>query len=783
LIEFGALRISHGFAPLQYEEMVDDDDKFVGWHIKEYEIMEVSLVSVPSNVDAVITAYGEEKLSHPVVKEWAKGFYDKRPKSVQGWVQIDMAAQMSERAIEPEMERPYPNEHACRLRSPSDFQADSFRRVSRSHDGKKYSVIIGRLRGQTTMTEQAYRYPKDSWTTAQARSHCKSHDGQTFEPASTSSTGEETKTQTAAKGAVTKGGRQKTAMGPAATRSIGESHMSDELRRWAIQHLGLAEDTSEEDVGKALAAGLIDGTITADQLAEASGKKQEPDTTKDDSALEQIAVSQQQLAESMAELAERLRSTGEEAAEEASAEEEEKEEEPAEPAAEPADTDEIEKRIQDAVRREVAKRTPKTAPTMTASEFIATSALRPRVKSAAESYSTTKSALVHPQRDNKGCINPRAGQPAEHMGRHLESPSDLDRAVIGSFVKWQLLAQGGRPNLLNEHERGLIEHALHKMTWTGMIGHPDHGTPVDSRMLSEWERKALLDDTTSGGQYVVPDVFDAAIVAAPILYGELYPLVEVVPLARGSSVDGATWTDPSWTWGSTEGSAFSVITTTGLIGNLDTTIFPTVAAIELGLDWESDTPINFGAYIVNRLGMKLMETLDEQVAIGDGTQEPTGIFTASGATSVSSASGTDGPMTVDDVEDLAWGLSKAMRSTNPARCVYVMTDQMYRTIRAIPIDSTNDARRIFGMDHSNYTLLDWPVRVQNSITRGSLAFVNMSFYRMYRRLGMQVRNVTEGQTLALKNTRLLVFRARFGGQPTLGAAISKMTDAQWYVNL
>lgn len=81
--------------------------------------------------------------------------------------------------------KPYPNEHACRLRNPGDFQEGSFRRVNREHEGKKYSVIMGRLEGEDVLTEQAYRYPKDTWEVADARSHCKDHDGR-FEPASAS---------------------------------------------------------------------------------------------------------------------------------------------------------------------------------------------------------------------------------------------------------------------------------------------------------------------------------------------------------------------------------------------------------------------------------------------------------------------------------------------------------------------------------------------------------------------------------------------------------------------
>jgi len=82
-----------------------------------------------------------------------------------------------------EMElKPYPSEHACRLLDPKDFEDGSFRRMTRVSDGKKYSVIMGRLEGEDTLTEQAYRYDKDVWDADDAKTHCKDHDG-TFEAA------------------------------------------------------------------------------------------------------------------------------------------------------------------------------------------------------------------------------------------------------------------------------------------------------------------------------------------------------------------------------------------------------------------------------------------------------------------------------------------------------------------------------------------------------------------------------------------------------------------------
>ena len=132
---------SIGFLPLEL-----DDNKYV-----KSELLELSFVPVPANPDAVVV--------------------------------------MREMGIEPielkdlyVSEKPFPNEHACRLRDPGDFQDGSFRSMSREHEGKKYRVILGRLKGEDTTTEQSYRYPKTIWEASEARSHCKGHKG-SFEAA------------------------------------------------------------------------------------------------------------------------------------------------------------------------------------------------------------------------------------------------------------------------------------------------------------------------------------------------------------------------------------------------------------------------------------------------------------------------------------------------------------------------------------------------------------------------------------------------------------------------
>ena len=68
---------------------------------------------------------------------------------------------------------PYISEHSCRLRSPDDFEKNSFRRIQQG----KLAIIIGRLKGKDTTTAQAYRYPVAKWDKDEARKHCEKNKG------------------------------------------------------------------------------------------------------------------------------------------------------------------------------------------------------------------------------------------------------------------------------------------------------------------------------------------------------------------------------------------------------------------------------------------------------------------------------------------------------------------------------------------------------------------------------------------------------------------------------
>jgi AAA+ superfamily predicted ATPase len=86
LVEADVLRISHGFNVSEFEPRKQaDEDEFPGFLIRAYEIMEVSLVSIPSNIDAEIDMFSAGKLKSDLFQKHAKYMADQRPVQKSGW--------------------------------------------------------------------------------------------------------------------------------------------------------------------------------------------------------------------------------------------------------------------------------------------------------------------------------------------------------------------------------------------------------------------------------------------------------------------------------------------------------------------------------------------------------------------------------------------------------------------------------------------------------------------------------------------------------------------------
>lgn len=410
---------------------------------------------------------------------------------------------------------------------------------------------------------------------------------------------------------------------------------------------------------------------------------------------------------------------------------------------------------------------------------------RIRVKEAAEQYDSTKKAAIYPMvrgyKGGIGAVHPMAGQPATIAGRALDHPSDRDKAVSLAFFRHQVSRSNKREipqwARMTEHDREMLLYAAHNEKWTGVITDGGSEISIDRQKLSELQIRALLDDSVSGGIEITPVVFDDALILTPVLFGELFPFVDVKTIPRGRRVKGGAVTNPEFTSGVGEGTAIQPFNTSAFVTAFDTAIFPAVAAIELGQDFEEDTPVDLGGQIIEQFGLKAMEWLDRVIAVGNGYDEPQGIFGATAATLITSTFGAAGPPTVSDAEALLFGVPKQFRAEGGKFLAYFSNDYTYRKFRSLPV-GPGDERRLYGMDHAEYKLGGYDHKIQNNIADGYLGFANLRKYRMYRRLGMQVRVETGGRQLALTNTRLIVVRMRYGGQLSIGGAAALMKDVQ-----
>lgn len=411
-----------------------------------------------------------------------------------------------------------------------------------------------------------------------------------------------------------------------------------------------------------------------------------------------------------------------------------------------------------------------------------------RVKSAAEQYDTAASNVLYPTKSRaSGEAHPLAGRQAAFAGEPLKTTSELAKAVGGAWVKWCVHHKYGASNLpynmrLTDHDKDLFMYAAKNMTWSGHLNAngDDSETPgikVYRQKLTDFHVKALLDDTASGGIEATPTVFDDAIVMFPVLNGELFPFVNVVNIAKGRRIKGASMQNPTFTSGTAEGNAITPFATSSFIGSFDTPVHVATGAMEIGLDFEEDSPVDFGGAVIEKYGEKALEWLDRVVAVGNGYNEPLGILNTTGLVAIGTDFGAAGPPTVSDYEGLYFGLSKQYRNEAGAVTAYFGNDTSYRRAMSIAV-GPGDERRVFGMEHDAYKILNRPFKVQNDIANNKVAFANLKRYRMYRRLGLTVRVETAGRALALSNTKLLVLRMRYGGQMETANAVAVNTDSQ-----
>ncbi len=535
--------------------------------------------------------------------------------------------------------------------------------------------------------------------------------------------------------------------------------LTEAFKKWLQENCDVKEDATDEEYRKAAGEALAEGKLTAEKLTELS-------TTADTKAANQFGEKLDLVVSSLSKLTEVLTPKPEETKEEKS-----EEPAPAEKMAEP-------NRPDNPLSKKVGGMGG-TPDEPDEKEFDV------RVKEAAEQYDNTKSALLYPATTRSGRAHPLAGRPVfdfSERGRTINTASDRDKAISGAYVKFLCATaqRGGSRTFgyqsLPDHDKELLQYALHNERWVGSSEGGDY-EDINGK-LSSGQQKALIDDATSGGIEAAPIVFDDQVIQAPLLHGELFPLVNTVPLDRGRRVEGVSTGTVTGAWGGVDDTAISLFSTTSYVSAFDTTIYRWEGAIRIGLDFLSDTPIDFGAHITAQYGERLLEDLDDVVAVGNGTTQPEGVINKSGATSVAFG----GATSIGNYESLRFSVAKAEHRANVASsAVFCGTETSYQRVRALAVGAS-DNRRLFGMDHfdqgaGGYTFGGAMYKINESLANTQIFYAILARYRMYRRRGLTMRTSTEGDTLIRRNEMLMVAMARFGGQMERAAACAITTTA------
>jgi len=413
-----------------------------------------------------------------------------------------------------------------------------------------------------------------------------------------------------------------------------------------------------------------------------------------------------------------------------------------------------------------------------------------RVKCVSERFNASTKAAIHPstQRPVEVQGDTDAGVPS----RTLMEPSQLDKAVTGSYLKFLVSRaekKAGRQvpvwAAMNEQDEKLVEYAMKNLDFIGPIAGGEDGDNAAYWMkggrLDEARQKALLDDATSGGLEAVPIVFDNIAILTPLLTGELFPFVDVRTTTR-RRVEGFAMANPTVSW-TAEGSVPTEFDTSDFITAFDTNVYPCTGWMEVGLDFEADSPVAIADLLIGRYGEVMRKQLDDVIATGSGTDRPLGIFQTPGITVLETANDSAGPWTIGDLERLMFGVDAAFRqeSERLQRFAFVGNDLVYQRLRSIAVGSS-DQRRVLGLGHlaanQSPQIGEIPYRRSTTVGNRKLAAVCLNRYTMYRRAGFSVSRGTEDADLMKRNKALYVFRMRIGGQLNHADAVTVFEDGQ-----
>ena len=421
-----------------------------------------------------------------------------------------------------------------------------------------------------------------------------------------------------------------------------------------------------------------------------------------------------------------------------------------------------------------------------------------RLKAVVEQFDDTRTAATWDKspeehiRKSFGYGRVMTGSESDPLSRGLDMPTQRKQAVAGAWMKLMINKafqrngkQVPRSYQMTELDRKLCEWAVHNSDFIGPIEWDDESQEASAwydghrKLSTDLHRKTVLDDIGSGGIHAVPVEFDDMAILTPLLTGEIFPYVDRRMVTR-RRIEGYAVPNVSMAWSDTEATTIPLFDTDGFISKFETNIHAVTGSIEVGMDFEADSPVGIGALILGEFGKRYLKEMDDVLVTGNGLTQPLGIANTPGVSAIVPEDGPGAPQTVTDYEALLFGVGKEYlaEARQGGRAVFIGTQTSYRRAKGIAVSDT-DQRRVFGTDnYEDWKLLDHRYAINDTLTNAQILFACLNRYRLYVRAGYEVRVVTEDWELARKNKRGIIVRARCGGKMELATAMSLISAGQ-----
>jgi HK97 family phage major capsid protein len=281
----------------------------------------------------------------------------------------------------------------------------------------------------------------------------------------------------------------------------------------------------------------------------------------------------------------------------------------------------------------------------------------------------------------------------------------------------------------------------------------------------EMVRKALSEGDDGAGGYLVPADYRAELIRRLPELSELFPFVRRVPVSGDSGEFPKLSSDVSITWGRSENDALTE--TDPAFTQLTWTARNMSAITYLSRELVSDANPNIVETITALFSEAVAAERDKMIAVGNGSSQPMGIYSAAGLDSVA----VGGALSYTKLVELKFALRRKyhrgarwiMNSTNLQRVTALVDDNGMPIFRDALV--AGESPRLLGKEYS----------IQDDLPDSTVLFGDLSQYLWFDRERMVIESTSTGGDTFKKHQVAIKLVERCDGKPGLAEAFVKAT--------